>query len=253
MWQRFKEQLPAIIVTSALVIAAAAIMVRNITERQRAELAPLLAQNESLRAQADENRRQIEATTKLLKDALTHNGGQMLGASEGVEKINEERLTRLAEVIAKRVIPAIPAPQSAADLEKTQNEQMDKVADRLAANIKPVLAEAVADQRAATAAVKQQGEARIQQLNVGLLAAQAAAQDALKLSREISALYADSSKDQGVIMRLFSLPANLVIDAAQLNFVGSDRAKIRGQLSEKTNEIEKRLREIQTLAASGSN
>lgn len=250
MWQRFKEQIPAIIITAVIVVAAGAIMVRSVTERQRTELEPLRAQNETLRLQAEENRRQIEATTKLLKDALAQAGSGGLAFQEGVEKINEERLTRLADVIARRVIPALPTAQTPSDLERSQNEQMDKVAHRLAENIKPVLADAIADQKANAAAMKQQSDAQIRQLNVGLLAAQAAAQDALKLSREVSALYADSFKDQGMIMRLFSLPANLVIDAATLNFVSRDRTRVQQDLAAKNAEIEKRLREVQSLAAS---
>lgn len=253
MWQKLKEQLPAIIITAALVIGAAGFMVHNIVERQRAELAPLRAQNESLAAQAEENRRQIAATTKLLKDALAQNGAGAFHSEAGVEKLNEERLTRLAEVIAQRVIPSIPTPKSAEEVEASQNEQVDKVATRLAENIRPVLAGAIAEQQAATATVAQASERRVQQLNIGLLAAQAAAQDALRLSREISALYADSAKDEGVLMRLFSLPASLVIDAAKLDFVGSERNRIQRELAAKSAEVEKRLQEVQSLAAaSGS-
>lgn len=253
MWQKLKEQLPAIIITAALVIAAAAFMVRTIVERQRAELEPLRAQNESLAAQAEDNRRQIAATAKLLKDALAQNGAGVFQPEAAVEKINEERLTRLAQVIAERVIPAIPPPKSAAELEASQNEQVDKVATRLAENIRPVLANAIAEQQATTATVAQASERRIQQLNVGLLATQAAAQDALRLSRELSAMYADSIKDQGVLMRLFSLPASLVIDAANMRIVGGDREKVQRDLTGKVAEIEKRLKEVQTLASdSGS-
>ncbi len=248
MWQKLKEQLPAIIITAAIVIVAAWFMVTKIAERQRAELAPLQAQNESLVAQAEENRRQIAATNKLLKDALAQNGAAFRPEAQ-VEKLNEERLTRLAEVIAQRVIPAIPAPKSAEELEASQNEQVDKVATRLAENIRPVLAGAIAEQQAATMNVTQASEQRIQQLNVGLLATQAAAQDALRLSREISALYADSAKDHGVLIRLFSLPASLVMDAARGDLVGSERAKVQRQLAEKSAEIENRLKEVRALAS----
>jgi hypothetical protein len=253
MWQKLKEQVPAIILTAALVIGAAAYMIRHVVVQQRAELAPLRAQNEELRAQADENRRQIAATTKLLKDALAQQNGLSLQGDAQVEKINEERLTRLAEVIAQRVIPALPTPKSPEELQRAQSEQVDKVASQLAANIRPVLAEAIADQKAGAAQMVQQSEARVQQLNVGLLATQAAAQDALRLSRELAALYVDSYKDKGVLMRLFSLPANLVVDAANLNFVSADRAKTERELSTKVTEIENRLKEIRSLASASTN
>ncbi len=251
MWQKLKEQIPAIVITAALVIAAGALLVHKVVQQQQQDLAPLRAQNEALRLQADENRQQIAATNKLLKDTLAQTNGSLIPEGQ-IEKINEERLTRLAEVIAQRVVPAIPQPKSPSELAAAQNEQVDQVADRLAANIRPVLAEAVAEQKAATAGLARNSANRIQQLNVGLLATQAAAQDALKLSREISAMYVDSFKDHGVIMRLFSLPASLVIDAAQGNIVRGDGAKTQRELAVKMDEIEKRLAEMRALAAASN-
>jgi hypothetical protein len=253
MWQNLKQQLPAVVITGVLIVAAAAFILRDLAVRQQSDIAPLRAENEFLRVQADENRRQIEATSKLLRDVIAQQGGSVIRAEEQIAKINEERLTRLAEVIAQRVIPVLPTPQPAEELERSQNEQVDRVASRLVDNIRPVLAEAVADQRTAVQQLRQVNDNRVQQLNVGLLATQAAAQDALKLSREISALYADSYKDKGVLMRLFSLPANLVIDAANLNLITGDGTKVQRELSQKVEEIEQRLREIQSLAGdSGS-
>jgi hypothetical protein len=48
------------------------------------------------------------------------------------------------------------------------------------------------------------------------------------------------------------LPANLVIDAANLNFVSGDKTKAL-EVSRKIEELEKRLKEVQSLAGtSGS-
>jgi hypothetical protein len=251
MWQKLKEQLPVFIILSVLVVGAAVYIVRDLALRQQTEILPLRMENENLRAQAEENRRQIEAATRLLKEVVAQQGGAMIQTEEHIAKINEERLTRLAEVIAKRVIPEIPQPKSPEEFERAQYAQVDKVADRLVDNIRPVLAEAVAEQRAVATHIKQRSDARAQELNVGLLAAQAAAQDALKLSKELSALYVESHRDHGVLMRLFSLPANLVIDAANLNFLGGDKEKAQREVSVKMDEIEKRLKEIQSLASAG--
>ena len=91
--------------------------------------------------------------------------------------------------------------------------------------------------------------AKNQQLNNNLQATQAAAQDALKLSHEITALYLSSFKDQGLITRLLTLPANVIRDAASLSIVNSsDRKKVEQQLVEKMSEIEKRLTELHTQA-----
>jgi hypothetical protein len=71
----------------------------------------------------------------------------------------------------------------------------------------------------------------------------------MKLSHEITALYLSSFKDQGLITRLLSLPANVVKDAASLSIVSSsDRKKVEQDLMKKMAEIEKRLTEIQAQA-----
>jgi uncharacterized protein YfaS (alpha-2-macroglobulin family) len=87
---------------------------------------------------------------------------------------------------------------------------------------------------------------RNQQLNNNLQQTQATAQEALKLSHEITALYLSSFKDQGLITRLLTLPANVVKDAASLSIVSSsDRKKVEEQLLNRMNEIEKKLNDLQ--------
>ena len=91
--------------------------------------------------------------------------------------------------------------------------------------------------------------AKNQQLNNNLQATQAAAQDALKLSHEITALYLSSFKDQGLITRLLTLPANVVRDAASLSIVNnSDRKKVEEQLVARMGDIEKRLTDLHAVA-----
>jgi hypothetical protein len=81
------------------------------------------------------------------------------------------------------------------------------------------------------------------------MATQAAAQDALKLSHEITALYLSSFKDQGLITRLLTLPANVVRDAASLSIVSSsDRKKVEQELMTKMADIDRKLAEIQAQA-----
>ena len=88
--------------------------------------------------------------------------------------------------------------------------------------------------------------ARNAQLNNTLMSSQAVAQDSLKLSHEITALYLSSFKDQGLITRLLSLPANVVRDAASMSIVNSsDRKKMEERLISEMNVLEKRLTELQ--------
>ncbi len=245
----FFHQLPVIILTAAIVIGGVAWM-RDLDAIQRAtDLESIRTQNEALRAEGADNRRQIEATTKLLKDAIGRHDGEVFRTDEEVQKLNAERIAQLADSIAQKVIPALPTPKSPAEAEQLQADQVDKVAARLTDNLHPLLASAAADQKAASAQVIQQYEARVQQMDRNLQVTQTAAQDALKLTHEISALYLDSFKDKGMLVRLVALPANLLMDAANLDLVTSrDRAKVQAELSAKMNELDQRLRSVPTAA-----
>jgi hypothetical protein len=267
MWQKFKEQIPAVILTALLVIGGAFWLhqqtVKEMGVKQQVELAPLRDANDVLKQQSEENRRQIEATNKLLRDAITKREADMFRTDEELQKLNTERMDVLADMIAKKVQPYNPLPKSPEEAEKLQNEQVDKVSNRMTERIQPILAEMSRDQNLTRESVAQYSQrisdqvgnvltaelARNQQLNNNLQSTQAAAQDALKLSHEITALYLSSFKDQGLITRLLSLPANVVRDAASLSIVNnSDRKKIEEQLVAKMSEIEKRLSELQKHA-----
>jgi hypothetical protein len=71
----------------------------------------------------------------------------------------------------------------------------------------------------------------------------------MKLSHEITALYLSSFKDQGLITRLLSLPANVVRDAASMSIVtSSDRKKMEERLVGEMNNLEKRIQEIEAAS-----
>ena len=267
MWQKFKEQIPAVLLTALLVIAGAFWVhqqtVAEMAARQQAELAPLREQNDALKASSEENRRQIEATNKLLKDAISKREADMFRTDEEIQKLNTERMDALAEVIAKKMQPYNPLPKSPEEAEKMQNEQVDKVSSRMAEKISPILSEMAKDQNLTRDSINKYSQrisdqvgnvltnelAKNQQLNNNLQATQAVADDAMKLSHEITALYLSSFKDQGLITRLLSLPANVVKDAASLSIVNSsDKKKIEEQLIAKMADIDKRLADIQSQA-----
>ena len=89
--------------------------------------------------------------------------------------------------------------------------------------------------------------AKNQQLNNNLQSTQALAQESLALSHEITALYISSLKDQGLLTRLLTLPANVVKDVANFNIIEKrDKEKIAQELVDKMSDIEKRLAEVQT-------
>lgn len=267
MWQKFKEQIPAVLLTALLVIAGAFWLnqktVSEMAAKQQVEIAPLRDANDALKAASEENRKQIESTNKLLRDAISKREADMFRSDEEVQKLNGERLDALAAAIAKKVQPYNPLPKSAEEAERMQTEQVDKVSGKMAERIQPILAEMSKDQNLTRDSIAQYSQrisdqvgnvltaelAKNQQLNNNLQQTQAAAQDALKLSHEITALYLSSFKDQGLITRLLTLPANVVRDAASLSIVNSsDRKKVEEQLVTKMGEIEKRLSELQTQA-----
>ncbi len=267
MWQKFKEQIPAVLLTALLVLAGAFWVhqqtVAEMAIKQQAEIAPLREQNDALKAASEENRRQIEATNKLLKDAISKREADMFRTDVEIQKLNGERMDALAEAIAKKVQPYNPLPKTPEEAEKMQNEQVDKVSSRMADKIQPILSEMAKDQHLTRDSIAQYSQrisdqvgnvltnelAKNQQLNNNLQATQAVADDAMKLSHEITALYLSTFKDQGLITRLLTLPANVVKDAASFSIVNSsDRKKIEEQLVSRMNDIDKRLSDIQAQA-----
>lgn len=270
MWQKLKEQLPAIILTAVLISGAAFwLHTQTVTEmaaQQEAAMVPLREQNEALKASAEENRRNIEATNKMLKDAISKREADMFRTDEEIQKLNGERMDALAEAIAKKVQPYNPLPKSPEEAEKMQNEQVDKVSSRLTMKIQPILTEMATDQNLTRSAIEKYSQrisdqvgtaltgemARNQTLNTNLQETQAAAGDALKLNHELTALYLSTFKDEGILTRLLMLPANVVKDASNFSIItSSDRKKVEQDLVNKENEIEKRLADIQAQNPKG--
>lgn len=264
MWQKFKEQLLAIIVTAVLIIGGAFWLhqktVDEMTASAKAQLDPLREQNEALRTASEENRRQIEATNKLLKDAIAKREADMFRTDEEVQKLNTERMDALAEAIAKKVQPYNPLPKSPEEAERMQNEQVDKVSSRMADKIQPILTQMANDQHLTRDSINAYSQrisdqigsvltselAKNQQLNNNLQATQAVAADSLKLSHELTALYLSSQKDQGLLTRLLTLPANVVKDVAHFNIVDKrDKDKVAQDLVDKMTAMEKRLADLQ--------
>jgi hypothetical protein len=266
MWQKFKEQIPALLLTALLIVGVAFWLQQQAKEaaaRQQAELVPLREQNDALKTASDENRRQLDATNKLLRDAIAKREADMFRTDEEITKLNTERMDALAEAIAKKVQPYNPLPKSAEEAEKIQNEQVDRVSSRMADRIQPILAEMSKDQNLTRDSIASYSQrisdqvgtvltaelAKNQQLNNNLQATQSVAADAMKLSHEITALYLSSFKDQGLITRLLTLPANVVRDAASLSIVSSsDRKKVEQDLVNKMADIDKRLTALQAQA-----
>jgi hypothetical protein len=265
MWQKLKEQLPAVVLTALLMGGAIFWFhqktVQDLSAKQQAEMTALREQtNAELKASAEETRRHIESVNQLLKDAIAKRSADVFLTDEEVQKLNTEKMNQLAEAIAQKVMPYGQVPKTPEEAEKIQNEQVDKVSSRMVERISPILAEMSKDQNLTRESINQYSQrisdqisgvltsemARNQELNASLMASQAIAQDSMKLSHEITALYLSSFKDQGLLTRLLTLPANVVRDAANMSIVNStERKKVEERLVTEMNELEKRLAELQ--------
>ena len=265
MWQKFKEQIPAVVLTALLIVGVAFWFnqktVEELTAKQQAEISALREQtNAEMKASAEETRRHIESVNQLLKDAISKRAADVFMTDEEVKKLNEEKVNQLADAIAHKIQPYNQLPKTPEEAEKIQNEQVDKVSSRMAEKISPILAEMSKDQNLTREQINSYSQrisdqisgvltsemSRNQELNTQLLTSQAVAQDSMKLSHEITALYLSSFKDQGLITRLLSLPANVVRDAANLSIVNSsERKKMEERLVSEMNALDKRLSDVQ--------
>ena len=130
MWQKFKEQIPAVILTAALIIGAAFWLSQKTLDEAKASQDTKLAQHRSefeaqIKASSEQTRQQIQSVDKLLKDAIQKREADVFMTSEEVAKLNAEKVNQLAEAIAKKVQPYNPLPKSPEEAERMQNEQVD--------------------------------------------------------------------------------------------------------------------------------
>ena len=96
MWQKLKEQLPAVILTALVVVGAAFWLhlktVNDMAVRQQQEINTLREQtNAELKATAEETRRQIDAVNTLLKDAIQKRAADVFMTEQEVAKMNARR------------------------------------------------------------------------------------------------------------------------------------------------------------------
>ena len=177
-----------------------------------------------------------------------------------VAKLNAEKVNQLAEAIAKKVQPYNPLPKTPEEAEKLQNEQVDKVSSRMAVKIQPILTEMAKDQNLTRESIDRYSQrisdqignvltsemAKNQQLNNNLIATQSVARESLALSHEVTALYLSSFKDQGLVTRLLTLPANVVRDVSKLSIINSsERKKIEEDLVGKMGTLDKKLTDLE--------
>lgn len=268
MWQKFKEQLPAVILT-LLVIGGLAYWlhtqtVAQMAASQQAEITALREQtNAELRASSEETRRQIDAVNSLLKDAIAKRSSDLFMTDEELATVNAQRIDELAGAIAQKIQPFGDKPQTPEEAETRENAQIDKVSGRITDRIQPLLAKLSTDQSAnreilerVSAEISDQVSvvltselAKNQTLNNNLSESEAIARDSIGLSQELAALYLSSFEDKGILTRILTLPANVIKDASQLSIVNStERKKKEQELLSKLADFQARLDALQAKA-----
>ena len=268
MWQKFKDQLPAVILTLVAIGGLAYwLHTRTIAEmaaRQQSDLQALRQQsNAELQASAEETRRQIDAVNTLLKDAISKRASDMFMTDEEIAQVNAERVDQIASAIAQKIQPYNPLPKTPQEAETQENAQIDKVSSRLSERIQPILSQMAADQNLTresldhyTREISDQLSvvltselAKNQQHNNNLAESQSVAHESLALSQELAALYISSLKDQGVLTRLLTLPANVIRDASRFSIVNSsERKEKEAELMQRLSGIQSKLDQIQAAA-----
>ena len=273
MWQKFKDQIPAVVVTLLMIGGLAYWLhtetVRQMSERQQAELITLREQTDTqLRAARDETRRQIDDLNRFLQEAVTKRSSELFLTEDELAAANQAKIDELADAIATKMQPFTPLPRSAEDVANAETAQIDRVSDRLTERIRPLLA-GLSDDQAANRVIMERisGEisdqlsvvltselAKNQTLNNNLSESQAIARDSLGLSQELAALYLSSFEDKGILTRILTLPAGVLKDASQLSFVNSNERKQKEEeLLSKLAEFQTRLDELQAKAPPANN
>ncbi|OIR18697.1 hypothetical protein GALL_10370 [mine drainage metagenome] len=265
MWQKIKDQAPAILITALLVIGAAYWLhrktIKDMDQLQQEKLAVQKQEFDAqLKASAEDTRRQIEAVDKLLKDAIQRRSAEVFMSDKELAKLNTDHINQLAEAIATKIQPNMPIPKTPEEAERMQNEQVDKVSSRMAEKIAPILNEMASSQHLTQQQIQAYSQrisdqignvltsemAKNQQLNNNLLATQAVARESLALTHEVTALYLSTFKDQGLVTRLLTLPANVVRDVSKMSIISSsERKQKEKQLVDQMNAIDQRLNAIE--------
>ncbi len=268
MWQKFKEQLPAVLFTVLILLGGAYWFstkqekaMAEISSKHDASLQELKTQHAAELQSATEETRRVHT---LLQSAIEKRSADALMSGEEFAKVNAEKVNQIAEAVATKLQPNMPLPKTPEEAEALQNDHIDKVSTRMAGKIQPILTEMSRNQNLTRDSINAYSQrisdqvsavltaelAKNQELNNSLVSTQAVARDSQRLAHETMALYLSSFKDQSLVTRLLSLPANLVTDIAKFNVVDSkDRRKMEQRYVGQMNAIDNRLNELLGIPA----
>lgn len=227
----------------------------EIASKQRTDLDTLQQSYQtSMKDLADTLLARVEATNKTLDDAIKARNTDLFLTEEENRKVETQKVEALADAVMTRLNRVIPTPE---DQERGYNTVSQRVSDRL----NPILTEIARTGNLTRSDVEfyssqiagmidgvlKEEMAEKQRLNNSLLTTASVAQDSLRLSQEMSALYLASLKDEGVLSRILTLPVRVVQDVSTLSIVGSsERRKMEERLFGELSALEQRLSAVQT-------
>ena len=262
MWAKFKEQIPVIFFTAVITIGVLVWLgdkvVTNMTAQNERQMAELRASTEQrIKESNDALKSQMEATYTLLKDSVENRKGGLFMSDDELAKLNDEKVMVLAKALAEQIQPyGMPLPKDPKEAEEQRNKQVDEVAGRMAGKIQPILeqmshettltketvtsySQRISDQ----IAVVLTGElAQKQKLNNNLLESTSIAQESMRISQQITALYLSQMKNESLLGRILMLPAHVVQDVGKGSIVNSnEREKVEARIAEDMKKLQVRL------------
>lgn len=265
MWDKLKEQLPAVALTLVAIGGLAYwLHTRTVTEMsaaQATELAALRAEtNQQLAANAELTRAQIADLNRLLNDAITAQNSELFFNDAELAAANDERIDVIATALAAKIQPFDPLPETPEEAARREQAQIDRVADRLNEHLEPILTELSADTTVSRETLERLAEEisgqlsgvlttqldRNHSLHLQLDESQAIARDTMVLAQEFGSLYVASKDNDGVLTRLLMLPADMVKDVSKGSIITSaERKKIEEELAVKMSDLQDRLNTLE--------
>ncbi len=262
MWNSFKAQIPAIFFTAVITIGALVWLgnkvVANMTAQNERQLAELRSSTEQrIKESNDALKAQMEATYTLLKDSVDNRKGGLFMTDDELAKLNDEKVMVLAKALADQIQPyGMPIPKDPKEAEEQRNKQVDEVAGRMAGKIQPILEQMSKDTNLTKESVASYGQrisdqiagvltselAQKQKLNNNLLESTSIAQESMRISQQITALYLSQMKSESLLGRILMLPAHVVQDVGKGSIVNSnEREKVEAKIADDMKKLQQRL------------
>jgi hypothetical protein len=262
---RFLDQVPAILLTALLTTGVLVWLgnsvVTKMTRHNEEQMAELRASTEQrIKESNDSLKSQMDATYNLLKDSVANRKGGLFMSDDELAKLNDQKVALLAKALAQQIQPfGMAVAQDPQQAEEQRNKQVDEVAGRMAGKIQPILEQMSKDTSLTKKSISEYSQkisdqialvltselAQKQKLNNNLIESTAVAQESLRISQEITALYLSQMKNESLLGRILMLPAHMIQDTAKGSIVNSnERQKVEARIAQEMQQLQERLTNV---------